>query len=105
MAERLTEENFDTFVKESKIPVLVDFYKDGCAPCRRISPLLSQAAEEYDGRIAFARVNTTQNQNLVSSYKIQAAPTLILFQNGTEEKRHRGVIKKDELKTMLDTAL
>ena len=105
MAEHLNTETFDAFVAASELPVLADFYRDGCVPCRRVAPLLSKAEAEYAGKLTVARVNTAQNAELAERYEIAAAPTLILFQDGRETARHRGVIDKDGLKALIEPAL
>jgi thioredoxin 1 len=103
VAEKLTAENFDDFINQSDVPVLVDFYNDGCIPCRRIAPLISKAEAEYDGKIKFARVNSALNPDLVEKYTIEAAPTLILFNNGEEINRHRGVATAQQIEELLNT--
>lgn len=103
MAERLNGGQFVDFVTSSKLPVLADFYRDGCIPCRRVSPLLSRAETAYEGKIAVIRVNLTQNPDLAEQYQIEAAPTLLLFQAGQEVNRHRGVIGRDELNDFIES--
>lgn len=105
MAERLTEENFAAFLEKSASPVLVDFYRDGCVPCRRVSPLLSRAEKEYSGKLEIARVNIDQNPALVAQHQVEAAPTLLLFRDGEETGRRRGVIDKEELKALIEEGL
>lgn len=105
MAEKLDSANFESFVKESKLPVLVDFYNDGCIPCRRIAPLISKAEAEYDGRLKFARVNIGMNTELISEYSVEAAPTLIIFKDGGEINRHRGAADAETLKNFIESIL
>ncbi len=105
MAEHLNDETFDSFVSQSASPVLVDFYRDGCLPCRRVAPLLSKAGTEYAGRLEIARVNVEQSPALSERHRIEAAPTLLLFRGGKEVGRHRGAIDRDTLKTLIESAL
>lgn len=105
MAEQLNSQTFHAYIRESGQPVLVDFFKDGCVPCRRIAPLISKAEGEYAGRLAFARVNITANAELAAALEVEAAPTLILFQNGAEVARHRGALKKEELTALIEEHL
>lgn len=104
MAAVLSEENFDAFLGENAL-VLADFYKDGCVACRRVAPLVSQTETAYAGRLAAARVNTTANAGLAQRLGIEATPTLILYKDGSETARHRGVITKDELTALIEAAL
>jgi thioredoxin 1 len=101
VAEKLTTENFDEFISQNDI-VLVDFYNDGCIPCRRIAPLISKAETEYEGKVKFARVNSALNPDLVEKYTIEAAPTLILFNNGEEINRHRGVATAQQIEELIN---
>lgn len=105
MAEHLNGENFSGFVTNADLPVLVDFYRDGCIPCRRVAPLLSRAEAAYAGKILMAKVNITQNEALAEQYKIEAAPTLVLLKNGVEIDVHRGVITRDALNTLIERNL
>lgn len=105
MAEKLDSANFESFVKESELPVLVDFYNDGCIPCRRIAPLISKAETEYDGRLKFARVNIGMNADLIAKFSVEAAPTLIIFKDGGEISRHRGAADAETLKKFIESIL
>lgn len=104
MAEKLDSAGFENFIN-SEIPVLVDFYNDGCIPCRRIAPLISKAQAEYDGRIKFARVNIAMNTDLIERYSVEAAPTLIIFKNGEEISRHRGAADAETFGNFIESIL
>lgn len=105
MAELLNTDSFAGFIKSASLPVLVDFYKDGCIPCRRVAPLLSKAESAYVGRLIIARVNLAQNAPLAEQYQIEAAPTLAVFRDGEEIARHRGVISRDQLTALIETII
>lgn len=105
MAEKLDGSAFESYIRESAVPVLVDFYNDGCIPCRRIAPLISKAETEYNGRLNFARVNIAMNPDLTERYAVAAAPTLILFRNGEEADRHRGAADAETLKQFIESNL
>ncbi|MGN1202608.1 MAG: thioredoxin family protein [Eubacterium sp.] len=105
MAEKLDSTNFDSFITESELPVLVDFYNDGCIPCRRIAPLISKAEAEYEGRLKFARVNIGMNTELIEKFSVEAAPTLIIFKDGEEVNRHRGATDAEAFKNFIESIL
>jgi thioredoxin 1 len=105
MAVSLNGETFEAFLAQQDKPVLVDFYRDGCLPCRRVSPLLSKAGEQYEDKLVLARVNIGQSQELAGKLKIEAAPTLIIFQEGKEAARHRGVIDRDGLNQWIEDSI
>lgn len=105
MAEHLNAETFADFIAGTSLPVLVDFYKDGCIPCRRVAPLLSKAEAAYAGKLRIVKVNLTQNEALAEQYQIEAAPTLVVLKNGAKMDSHRGVITRDELRALIERNL
>lgn len=105
MVLKLDSSNFESYINGNSIPVLVDFYSDGCIPCRRIAPVLSKAERDYTERLDFVKVNIGTNSDLVSKYSVEAAPTLIIFKNGEEISRLRGAADETVLKEFIDNAL
>ena len=101
----IQESNFDTVVLQSKTPVLVDFWAAWCGPCRMVAPLVEELAEEYDGKVTFAKVDVDQNAQVASKYGIMSIPTLIIFKNGKPMSNIVGFRNKAELKHNLDDAL
>lgn len=100
----LTEENFQTEVIQSTVPVLVDFWAEWCGPCKALAPILDELAQEYDGKARIGKVDIDQHQNLAAQYGISAIPTLLLFQNGQVVDQLRGLRSKRDLKASLDRA-
>ena len=101
MALRANGENFDKEVLGSELPVLVDFYSDSCVPCKMLAPVLSQIESENSGTLKVVKVNVNFDIELAERFDVQAAPTLILFKNGSEQARHRGVARKDEIEALI----
>ncbi len=97
----LNQENFGKMVKEHQGTALVDFWATWCAPCRMMSPILDELAEEAPEGTVIAKVNVDQEQQLAHEYKVMSIPTLILFKNGIEVERFIGVTSKDKLKQVL----
>ena len=76
-----------------------------CAPCKMIAPLLTEIAEEYDGRLKIAKLNIDENPQTPPKFGIRGIPTLILFKNGTVEGQKVGALSKSQLTAFLDTNL
>ena len=98
----LTQENFSKEVLESPQPVLVDFWAEWCGPCKMLSPILDELAEEYDGRVRIGKVNIDQYQELAAQFGIRSIPTLLLFQQGQVADQIVGLRSKRDLKASFD---
>ncbi len=96
----VTDSNFQAEVIESETPILVDFWAPWCAPCRAISPLLEEIAEGRDD-VRIVKLNVDDNQETAATYGILSIPTLILFNNGAENKRLRPTRNKSQLEQQL----
>lgn len=94
--------NFEREVINSDQPVLVDFYADWCGPCRMISPIIEQLAEQYEGKAKIAKVNVDNNGPIAGYYKIMGVPSLVFFKNGEEVHRIVGVQPKGQITSILN---
>ena len=99
------DSNFDEIVLQAKTPVLVDFWAEWCGPCRMVAPVVEELAEEYEGRISFAKMDVDQNPKTASGYGIMSIPTLLIFKDGSPVSNIVGFRPKAELKRSLDTVL
>ena len=102
MAEiQLNEQNFEQEVSRADLPVLVDFWASWCGPCRMLSPVIAEIAEEYAGKVKVGKVNVDEQPNLANRYGIASIPTVMLFKNGEVVSTSLGYRPKNELETML----
>lgn len=97
MANIFNEENFQKEVLESVVPVMVDFYADWCGPCKMVSPIVEQLAEEYTGALKVGKVNVDENMNLASQYRIMSIPAILFFKNGEIADQIIGAVPKQQL--------
>jgi thioredoxin 1 len=86
----LNKDNFDSEVLQAAGAVLVDFWGEKCEPCRALMPEVHKLAEQYEGRIKFCSLNTTDNRRLAISQKVLGLPTFIVYKNGEKVKEISG---------------
>ena len=93
----LTDATFDEVVGASDKPILVDFWAEWCGPCKMISPVLEEIAEEQAGKIQIGKLNIDDNLEVTRRFDVMSIPTLILFKDGQPEVRLIGAKPKGQL--------
>ena len=99
---KITSENYESEVLKSEKPVLIDFYADWCGPCRMMSPIIDEIAEEMNENIKVGKVNVDENQELAMEYEVMSIPTIIILQNGEVKNSFVGVREKEEIRSCLE---
>jgi thioredoxin 1 len=99
------DQNFETEVLNSSIPVLVDFWAAWCAPCRMLAPVVDAIAEKYEGQAKIVKLNVDENTLTSGKYNIKGIPTLLLFKDGIVKEQIVGNTTKGAISKMIDNHL
>lgn len=100
----LTDQNFESEVLKSDIPVMVDFWAEWCQPCKIVSPIVDELAKEYAGKVKIGKMDVDAHQSS-QNYNIMSIPTLLIFKNGQPVKSVVGARPKEDFKRALDEVL
>ena len=103
--EPVTDSDFKEKVIDSSTPVLVDFWADWCGPCKMVAPIVDELAEEFDGKVKFAKVDVDTNPQTSLSFGIRSIPSLLVFKDGKVIDQVVGAVPKAVLKKRLEEAL
>ena len=97
----VTDQNFESEVLQSDLPVIVDFWAEWCAPCRQIAPIVKELAGEYEGKVKIVKMNIDENPQAPGRYGVRAIPTLLAFQGGQVVEQMQGARPKSSLEEMV----
>ena len=98
-------DNFETEVIRGTLPVIVDFWAPWCGPCRVLSPIIDQLAQDFADRVVFGKVNIDENEQLARELNIQAVPTVLFFSGEVGSLVTVGVKSYQELSTIISQLL
>lgn len=101
----ITVDTFEQEVLKSPLPVVVDFWAPWCGPCRVLTPILDQLAQDFAGRVIFGKVNIDDNETLAGELGIQAVPTVLFFSGDSVSLVTVGVKQRQEMATIISTFL
>ncbi|PVM84517.1 thioredoxin [Caulobacter radicis] len=98
----VTTAEFEAEVLASNIPVLIDFHAVWCGPCKASVPALEDAAREFEGEIAFVKVDIDQEPTIAERYNVQGVPTFIVIKDGEAVERFSGLVSRGKLASVLE---
>jgi thioredoxin 1 len=104
MVQEITDSNFKEIIESGK-PVVIDFWATWCGPCRMVSPIIDELAEEYGDKVAVCKCDVDDNSDVTSEFGIRNIPTVIFFKDGKQVDKQVGAVSKsvfeDKIKSLL----
>jgi len=101
----VTDANFEKEVIKSDIPVLVDFWAEWCMPCKMVTPILKEIAEEMEGKIKIAKLNVDNSPQSAGQYEIRSIPSLLIFKSGSVVEQIIGALPKNTIQQKIDNVI
>lgn len=99
----LTDDNFESEVLKSNVPVLVDFTATWCGPCKQLAPIVDKIADENVGKYKVAKVDIDDCPGIAQRFRIKGVPTVMVFKGGQVKGQHVGVTNKETLLKLLES--
>jgi thioredoxin 1 len=104
-ATSVTDDDFNTLIADSDVPVVVDFWAEWCGPCKQMAPHLDAVAGDMDGKVKVAKLNVDDNPMTAGQYGVRGLPTLMLFKDGKVTATHLGAMSKQRIAEWIKESL
>ncbi|MBC7181268.1 MAG: thioredoxin [Roseovarius sp.] len=101
----VTDATFDAEVKNSAIPVVVDFWAEWCGPCKQIGPVLEELSSEMSGRVKIVKVDVDSNPNSAVAMGVRGIPALFIFKDGQVVSNRAGAAPKAALQSWIEDSI
>ena len=106
MAElKITAGNFEQEVIRSELPVLIDLWASWCGPCRMLAPVISEIADEYEGKIKVGKVNVDEQQELAAQFGIMSIPSFLFVKDGKVVESTVGGMSSNDMSARIDALI
>ncbi len=105
MVNEINDQNFDSEVIKSTIPVAVDFWAPWCGPCRSLAPITEKLSETYAGKVKFCKINVDENPQMSQKYKVMSIPLVLFFKAGVQRDSSLGAVPEGVLRTKIQALL
>jgi thioredoxin 1 len=101
----ITDENFESEIEKSEIPVLVDFSATWCGPCKKLDPIVAELATEYAGKLKVAHVDVDQARQTAMKFGVMSVPTVLYIKGGDVKDTQIGLVPKNKMVEKIDALL
>ena len=98
----INKDNFETEVKASKLPIVIDVYATWCGPCQQMEPIFKELEEEFKGKCTFASLNVDEARDISIIFGVTSVPTFVFYNNGEMHSKDTGFMSKAALKSRIE---